>query len=51
MSEHQRVGIAILTISDSRRETTDTSGAFLAQAVERDGHKLAGRRFVPTTSR
>jgi molybdenum cofactor biosynthesis protein B len=41
-----QVGIAILTISDSRDETSDTSGAYLAQAVERDGHRLAGREIV-----
>jgi molybdenum cofactor biosynthesis protein B len=47
MTEQKRVGIAILTISDSRDETTDSSGAYLAKAVEHDGHKLAGRMIVP----
>jgi molybdenum cofactor biosynthesis protein B len=41
------VGIAILTISDSRDAISDTSGAYLADAVERDGHRLAGRALVP----
>jgi molybdenum cofactor biosynthesis protein B len=41
-----QVGIAILTISDSRDETSDTSGAYLARAVERDGHRLAAREIV-----
>ena len=47
MTGSQRVGIAVLTISDSRNETTDTSGAYLAEAVERDGHSLASRMIVP----
>jgi molybdopterin adenylyltransferase len=46
MTTIDRVGIAILTVSDSRDETSDTSGAYLAQAVERDGHRLAGRAIV-----
>jgi molybdopterin adenylyltransferase len=46
MTSIDRVGIAILTVSDSRDETSDTSGAYLAQAVERDGHRLAGRAIV-----
>ena len=47
MRDQPRVGIAILTVSDSRDETTDTSGAYLAQAVERDGHALAARTIIP----
>jgi molybdopterin adenylyltransferase len=47
MSEREPVGIAILTVSDSRDETTDTSGAYLAQAVQRDGHRLAAHSIVP----
>jgi molybdopterin adenylyltransferase len=47
MTEDKVVGIAILTISDSRDEETDTSGGYLAQAVGADGHRLAGRRIVP----
>jgi molybdenum cofactor biosynthesis protein B len=47
MSDQQQVGIAILTVSDSRDETTDTSGKYLAQAVERDGHRLVARSIVP----
>jgi molybdopterin adenylyltransferase len=46
MTTIDRVGIAILTVSDSRDETSDTSGAYLAQAVEHDGHRLAGRAIV-----
>jgi molybdenum cofactor biosynthesis protein B len=47
MTDDKVVGIAILTISDSRDEETDTSGGYLAQAIEGDGHRLAGRRIVP----
>lgn len=47
MSGQPRVRVAVLTISDSRDEATDTSGAYLAEAVERDGHALAGRMIVP----
>ena len=43
---HRRVGIAILTISDTRDEESDSSGAFLAGAVEADGHRLAGKAIV-----
>ena len=38
--------VAILTISDTRSFDTDTSGAWLQQAVEKDGHKLIERRLV-----
>ena len=40
------VGIAILTVSDSRDEASDTSGAYLAQALEKDGHRLADKVIV-----
>ena len=35
--------IAVLTVSDTRDETNDTSGDLLAARVTRDGHILAGR--------
>jgi molybdopterin adenylyltransferase len=41
------VRIAILTVSDSRTLETDTSGAYLASAVEQAGHILADRAIVP----
>ena len=41
------VGIAILTVSDSRTADTDTSGAILEEQVRSAGHRLAGRRIVP----
>jgi molybdenum cofactor biosynthesis protein B len=41
------VNIAVLTVSDSRTMETDTSGGYLAGAVEAAGHRLAGRAIVP----
>ena len=47
MTGDDRVGIAVLTISDTRDPESDTSGAYLAEAVAEAGHRLAGRRIVP----
>ena len=38
--------IAVLTVSDTRNEETDTSGALLAQRLTAAGHELASRRLV-----
>ena len=38
--------VAVLTVSDTRDEESDTSGKLLADRVTRDGHKLAARRVV-----
>jgi molybdenum cofactor biosynthesis protein B len=40
------VRIAVLTISDTRDEESDTSGKVLADRVTRDGHELAARAMV-----
>ena len=40
------VRVAVLTISDTRDEESDTSGALLAGRVEAAGHILAGRAVV-----
>lgn len=40
------VRIAILTVSDTRDEGSDTSGALLAERVVRDGHVVAARALV-----
>ena len=40
------VNIAVLTVSDTRTETDDKSGAVLAELVTATGHKLAARRIV-----
>lgn len=39
--------IALLTVSDSRTEADDTSGALLRDAAERAGHKVAAKEVVP----
>ncbi len=38
--------IAILTVSDSRTEATDTSGQTLLERAEQDGHHVVERRIV-----
>lgn len=40
------VRIAVLTVSDTRDEESDTSGALLADRVQAVGHKMAGRALV-----
>jgi molybdenum cofactor biosynthesis protein B len=41
------VRVAVLTISDTRDEESDTSGHLLAGRVTAAGHELAGKRLVP----
>ncbi len=43
----QPLDIAILTISDSRSEADDKSGALLVELLQKAGHRLADRRIVP----
>ena len=38
--------IAVMTVSDSRDENSDTSGKLLAERVVRDGHSLTARALV-----
>ena len=38
--------VAVLTVSDTRDEESDTSGRLLADRVARDGHVLAARALV-----
>ena len=40
------VGIAILTVSDSRDESDDQSGDTLIQRAKDAGHKLVARKVV-----
>jgi len=42
----QPVRIAVLTVSDTRTEATDTSGALLAGRLEEAGHVLADRTLI-----
>lgn len=41
------LNIAVLTVSDSRTEETDTSGKVLVQRLTEAGHKLAEKLIVP----
>lgn len=38
--------VAVLTVSDSRTEETDKSGALLAERLTGSGHELAGKTIV-----
>ena len=40
------LGIAVLTISDTRDEESDRSGALLAGRIEEAGHRLVGKAIV-----
>jgi molybdopterin adenylyltransferase len=40
------LGIAVLTISDTRTEANDTSGGLLAERLAEAGHRLTGRALV-----
>ena len=42
-----QLGIAVLTISDSRTETDDKSGQLLVKRLETTGHRLADKQIVP----
>ncbi|MDM8566782.1 molybdenum cofactor biosynthesis protein B [Candidatus Halobeggiatoa sp. HSG11] len=41
------INIAVLTVSDSRTEETDTSGKILVDRLTEAGHKLAEKVIVP----
>ncbi len=40
------VGCAVLTVSDSRTEETDTSGALIRRLLEEHGHRVVAYRIV-----
>jgi len=42
----QSLRIAVLTVSDTRTPENDTSGDYLAEALQAAGHVLAARRIV-----
>jgi molybdenum cofactor biosynthesis protein B len=42
----EALGIAVLTVSDTRNESNDASGDALVGALSAAGHRLAGRRIV-----
>jgi molybdenum cofactor biosynthesis protein B len=39
--------LAVLTVSDTRTEATDTSGALIVELAEAAGHRVAERAIVP----
>lgn len=41
------LNIAVLTVSDTRNEETDTSGKTLAERVTKAGHRVAEKAIVP----
>jgi len=41
------IGIAVLTVSDSRDEDSDKSGRLLVERLTRAGHRLAEKLIVP----
>jgi molybdenum cofactor biosynthesis protein B len=41
------LNIAVMTVSDSRTEATDKSGAFLVERLEQAGHRKADKRIEP----
>ena len=43
---HQPLGIAVLTVSDTRTESSDTSGDLLVERLSSSGHKLCDRAIV-----
>ena len=44
---NKQIGIAIMTVSDTRTKLNDTSGGYLVGAVEAAGHRLVERAIVP----
>lgn len=41
------LNICVLTLSDTRTLDTDTSGEYLATALQKDGHQLIERNIIP----
>ena len=44
--ERGPVGVAVVTVSDSRTPETDTNGIWLREAIEAAGHAAAGYRVI-----
>ncbi|NTS76207.1 molybdenum cofactor biosynthesis protein B [Catenovulum sp. SM1970] len=44
--EFQPLNIAVLTVSDTRDESSDKSGGFLVDALKAAGHQLADKKIV-----
>ena len=41
-----KLNICVLTVSDSRDESTDTSGQYLVEQIKQAGHELIDKRIV-----
>lgn len=46
-SEMLALNVAVLTVSDTRDELTDTSGGYLVKALQEVGHTVIDRKIVP----
>jgi molybdenum cofactor biosynthesis protein B len=46
MTEQTYLNIAVLTISDTRSDETDTSGHYLVEAATEAGHRIADKQIV-----
>lgn len=44
--EFKPAQIAVLTVSDTRNESTDTSGGYLVEALKTAGHQLSDKKIV-----
>jgi molybdopterin adenylyltransferase len=42
----QPLNVAVLTVSDTRTEDSDTSGHYLVEALQAEGHSLGGKAIV-----
>ncbi|MEQ3724711.1 molybdenum cofactor biosynthesis protein B [Alcanivorax sp.] len=45
-AQFEPLAVAVLTVSDTRTQQTDTSGDLLVQRLEGEGHTLAARQIV-----
>ena len=45
-TEFRPLNVAVVTVSDTRTEATDTSGQFLQEAAVAAGHKLVSKQIV-----
>lgn len=45
-SERQSLGVAVLTVSDTRTETNDTSGQYLVDSLLQEDHQLVDKQIV-----
>ncbi|CAH0993267.1 Molybdenum cofactor biosynthesis protein B [Sinobacterium norvegicum] len=45
-SVQEELKVAVLTVSDTRNEETDTSGGYLVEAVKQSGHNIVDKQIV-----